>query len=130
MTAIGIGLEWHSGHPRGLWMGVAPSHLGLLSPLCRSRRLCGGATLTSERQGPLSQGRTVLYATRPKPPAQLIPATRSRLDPEDLREVIVAYQIYVAETVTRFGGFVAKYMGDGVLVYFGYPRAYEHDAER
>ena len=57
--------------------GVAPSHLGLLSPLCRSRRLCGGATLTSERQGPLSQGRTVLYATRPKPPAQLIRATRS-----------------------------------------------------
>src|SRR5271155_955234 len=77
MTAIGIGLEWRSGHPRGLWMGVAPSHLGLLSPLCRSRRLCGGATLTSERQGPLSQGRTVLYATRPKPSAQLIRATRS-----------------------------------------------------
>jgi len=60
--------------------GVAPSHLGLLSPLCRSRRLCGGATLTSERQGPLSQGRTVLYATRPKPSAQLIRATRSRTD--------------------------------------------------
>jgi class 3 adenylate cyclase len=53
-----------------------------------------------------------------------------RLDPEDLREVIVAYQTYVAETVARFGGFVAKYMGDGVLVYFGYPRAHEHDAER
>src|SRR5260370_24763995 len=53
-----------------------------------------------------------------------------RLDPEDLREVIAAYQIYVAETVARFGGFVAKYMGDGVLVYFGYPRAHEHDAER
>ena len=53
-----------------------------------------------------------------------------RLDPEDLREVIVAYQMYVAETVARFGGFVANYMGDGVLVYFGYPRADEHDAER
>src|SRR3984957_16976459 len=53
MTAIGIGLEWHSGHPKGLWMGVAPSHLGLLR---------GGATLTSERQGPLSQGRTALSA--------------------------------------------------------------------
>jgi class 3 adenylate cyclase len=52
-----------------------------------------------------------------------------RLDPEDLREVIVAYQTYVAETVARFGGFVAKYMGDGMLVYFGYPRAHEHDAE-
>ena len=53
-----------------------------------------------------------------------------RLDPEDLREVIVAYQTYVAETVARFGGFVAKHMGDGMLVYFGYPRAHEHDAER
>jgi class 3 adenylate cyclase/predicted ATPase len=52
-----------------------------------------------------------------------------RLDPEDMREVIAAYQIYVAETVTRYGGFVAKYMGDGVLVYFGYPQAHEHDAE-
>jgi hypothetical protein len=39
MTAIGIGFEWHSGHSRGLRMGVAPSHLELLSPLCRARRL-------------------------------------------------------------------------------------------
>jgi class 3 adenylate cyclase len=53
-----------------------------------------------------------------------------RMDPEDLREVISAYQKCVAETVRRFGGFVAKYMGDGVLVYFGYPRAHEDDAER
>jgi class 3 adenylate cyclase/predicted ATPase len=53
-----------------------------------------------------------------------------RMDPEDLREVISAYQECVAETVQRFGGFVAKYMGDGVLVYFGYPQAHEDDAER
>jgi class 3 adenylate cyclase/predicted ATPase len=52
------------------------------------------------------------------------------MDPEDLREVISAYQNCVAETVRRFGGFVAKYMGDGVLVYFGYPQAHEDDAER
>jgi predicted ATPase/class 3 adenylate cyclase len=52
------------------------------------------------------------------------------MDPEDLREVISAYQKAVAETVQRFGGFVAKYMGDGVLVYFGYPQAHEDDAER
>ena len=50
------------------------------------------------------------------------------MDPEDLREVISAYQKCVAETVRRFGGFVAKYMGDGVLVYFGYPQAHEDDA--
>jgi class 3 adenylate cyclase len=49
-------------------------------------------------------------------------ALSARMDPDDLREVISAYQKCVAETVQRFGGFVAKYMGDGVLVYFGYPR--------
>ena len=52
------------------------------------------------------------------------------MDPEDFREIISAYQKCVADTVQRFGGFVAKYMGDGVLVYFGYPRAHEDDAER
>ncbi len=57
-------------------------------------------------------------------------AMSARLDPEDMREVIAAYQKCVSETVRRFGGFVAKYMGDGVLVYFGYPQAHEHDAER
>jgi class 3 adenylate cyclase/predicted ATPase len=57
-------------------------------------------------------------------------ALSARMDPEDLREVISAYQKCVADTVTRFSGFVAKYMGDGVLVYFGYPQAHEDDAER
>jgi class 3 adenylate cyclase len=57
-------------------------------------------------------------------------ALSARMDPEDLREVISAYQKCVAATVDRFGGFVAKYMGDGVLVYFGYPQAHEDDAER
>ena len=56
-------------------------------------------------------------------------ALSARMDPEDLRELISAYQKCVAETVQRFGGFVAKYMGDGVLVYFGYPQAHEDDAE-
>src|SRR6185437_14714482 len=57
-------------------------------------------------------------------------ALSTRMDPEDLREVISAFQKCVAEIVGRFGGFVAKYMGDGVLVYFGFPRAHEDDAER
>src|ERR1700736_2552672 len=57
-------------------------------------------------------------------------ALSARMDPEDLREVISAYQTCVANTVSRFGGFVAKYMGDGVLIYFGYPQAHEDDAER
>ncbi|HEX3414020.1 MAG TPA: AAA family ATPase, partial [Stellaceae bacterium] len=54
----------------------------------------------------------------------------ARYDPEDLREVIGAYQRCVADTVARFAGFVAKYFGDGVLIYFGYPEAHEDDAER
>src|SRR5712664_2116898 len=57
-------------------------------------------------------------------------ALSARLDPEDLREIIAAYHRAVGEVVAQFDGFVAKYMGDGVLVYFGYPRAHEDDAER
>src|SRR5262245_33352554 len=57
-------------------------------------------------------------------------ALSARMDPEDLREVISGYQKCVAETVGRFGGFVAKFQGDGVLIYFGYPQAHEDDAER
>src|SRR5262252_1372634 len=57
-------------------------------------------------------------------------ALASRLDPEDLREIIGSYHRCVADTVGRFDGFVAKYMGDGVLVYFGYPEAHEDDAEQ
>jgi len=54
----------------------------------------------------------------------------TRFDPEDLRDIVGAYHRCVADTVGRFAGFVAKYMGDGVLVYFGYPEAHEDDAER
>src|SRR5262249_54129004 len=57
-------------------------------------------------------------------------ALSGRLDPEDLREVIGAYHAAVAKAVGSFDGFVAKYMGDGVLAYFGYPQAHEDDAER
>jgi class 3 adenylate cyclase/tetratricopeptide (TPR) repeat protein len=57
-------------------------------------------------------------------------ALSARFDPEDLREIIGAYHRCVADTVARFAGFVAKYMGDGVLIYFGYPEAHEDDAER
>jgi class 3 adenylate cyclase len=57
-------------------------------------------------------------------------ALSARLDPEDLRSIIGAYHRCCTELIERNGGFVAKYMGDGVLAYFGYPRAHEHDAER
>jgi class 3 adenylate cyclase len=57
-------------------------------------------------------------------------ALSTRFDPEDLRELIGGYHRTVADTVGHFDGFVAKYMGDGVLIYFGYPHAHEDDAER
>src|SRR6516225_9614209 len=83
----------------------------------------------------------------PEPAATVLPAERrqlpvlfcdlvgstelsARLDPEDLREVIAAYHHAVADVVRTFDGFVARHMGDGVLVYFGYPRAHEDEAER
>jgi class 3 adenylate cyclase/tetratricopeptide (TPR) repeat protein len=57
-------------------------------------------------------------------------ALSARLDPEDMREIIGAYHRCCAEQITKAGGFVAKFMGDGVLAYFGYPQAHEDDAER
>ena len=57
-------------------------------------------------------------------------ALSERLDPEDLREVIHTYQECCAGVVARFEGFIARYMGDGLLIYFGYPKAHEDDAER
>jgi class 3 adenylate cyclase/tetratricopeptide (TPR) repeat protein/ABC-type transport system involved in cytochrome c biogenesis ATPase subunit len=57
-------------------------------------------------------------------------ALSARLDPEDMREIVGNYHRSCAEQITKAGGFVAKYMGDGVLAYFGYPQAHEHDAER
>ena len=57
-------------------------------------------------------------------------ALSARLDPEDMREIVGAYHRCCADLITKAGGFVARYMGDGVLAYFGYPQAHEHDAER
>src|ERR1700722_8717117 len=57
-------------------------------------------------------------------------AMSARLDPEDMREVVGSYHRLCADLIAKAGGFVAKYMGDGVLAYFGYPQAHEHDAER
>jgi class 3 adenylate cyclase len=57
-------------------------------------------------------------------------ALAQRLDPEDYRDVVNAYQDVCASAVKRFDGHIAQFLGDGVLVYFGFPRAHEDDAER
>jgi class 3 adenylate cyclase/predicted ATPase len=105
--------------------------LGDRLKMLRAIRELSAATAASTQPEPKSQDAaerrqvTVMFS-------DLVGSTAlsARMDPEDLREVISAYQKCVAETVQRFGGFVAKYMGDGVLIYFGYPQAHEDDAER
>ena len=57
-------------------------------------------------------------------------ALSARLDPEDLQEILRAYQSQVKDVVRGYGGYIARYLGDGALVYFGYPQAHEDDAER
>jgi class 3 adenylate cyclase/tetratricopeptide (TPR) repeat protein len=98
-----------------------------LNPIVRLAKDENGAGAASETPAASAERRqvTVMFS-------DLVGSTAlsARMDPEDLREVISAYQKCVAETVQRFGGFLAKYMGDGVLVYFGYPQAHEDDAER
>jgi class 3 adenylate cyclase len=54
----------------------------------------------------------------------------ARLDPEEFRELVADFHGAAAEAITRFGGFVAKYLGDGVMAYFGWPEAHDNDAER
>jgi class 3 adenylate cyclase len=109
-------------------------------------KFCGdcGSPLTTHLSAPArGQSRTPLSAPgRPVPEAErrhltvmfcdLVGSTAlsARLDPEDMRELIRAYQECCTEVVARFDGNVAKYMGDGILVYFGYPRAHEDAAER
>lgn len=91
------------------------SHSGPLSSISDSQRF---ASVGAERRQ-----LTVLFC-------DLVGSTAlsERLDPEDLREILAAYQACVADVIARFGGFIAKYMGDGVLAYFGYPWAHEQDA--
>ena len=112
LEKIGVSL----GHRRKILAAVA--ELSVTSP--SKHEPAGAVEPTAERRQV-----TVMFS-------DLVGSTAlsARMDPEDLREVISAYQKCVADTVGRFGGFVAKYMGDGVLVYFGYPQAHEDDAER
>jgi class 3 adenylate cyclase/predicted ATPase/tRNA A37 threonylcarbamoyladenosine biosynthesis protein TsaE len=117
---LGVGLV---GHRRKLLDAIA----GLRAEASAPAPLSDAPLITDKASKNTAERRqvTVMFA-------DLVGSTAlsARLDPEDLREIISVYQTCVADTVRRFGGFVAKYMGDGVLVYFGYPQAHEHDAER
>jgi class 3 adenylate cyclase/predicted ATPase len=108
------------GHRRRLLDAIAA--LGAPVPVATSRAVLPDAPAPSEGE---RRQLTVMFC-------DLVGSTAlsTRLDPEDFREVIGAYHRCTAEVLIRFGGFVAKYMGDGILAYFGYPQAHEDDAER
>src|SRR6516165_5757426 len=110
-------------------------HLGDRRRLLRAIAQLGAAASAAPPLAPGSESRPREEAERRQVTvmfADLVGSTAlsTRMDPEDLREVISAYQKCVAEIVRKFGGFVARYIGDGVLIYFGYPHAHEDDAER
>src|SRR6516162_1853111 len=109
------------GHRRKLLRAIADLNGGSAAAIAAAPPAIPRAADTGERR----QVITVMFS-------DLVGSTAlsARMDPEDLREVISAYQKCVAEAVRRFGGFVARYFGDGVLVYFGYPEAHEDDADR
>ncbi|HTW51428.1 MAG TPA: adenylate/guanylate cyclase domain-containing protein, partial [Stellaceae bacterium] len=110
------------GHRRRLLAAISTLRgVPEVSPASQAPR----ATETNDGQGAERRLLTILFC-------DVVGSTElaTRLDPEDLREVIGAYHRCVAEVLARFGGFVAKYMGDGILAYFGYPRAHEEDAEQ
>src|SRR5215831_14569125 len=108
------------GHRRKLMGAIAA--LGALVPTTAVTAAVSGASAPADAE---RRQLTVMFC-------DLVDSTAlaTRLDPEDLREVVAAYHRAVTAAVAQFDGFVAKYMGDGVLVYFGYPRAHEDDAER
>jgi SAM (Sterile alpha motif) domain-containing protein/adenylate/guanylate cyclase family protein len=125
LTGLGVS---SIGHRRKLLDAIAALQSGpARAVLPAPAGAASGATVTVTSDFPQAERRqlTVMFC-------DLVGSTAlaSRLDPEDLREVIGAYHRCVADTVGRYDGFVAKYMGDGVLVYFGYPHAHEDDAER
>src|SRR4051794_32351971 len=110
------------GHRRLLLKAIADLAPGARRPAAEGMPVVSPVNTTAEAE---RRQLTVMFC-------DLVGSTplSTRFDPEDLREIVGAYHRCVTGTVVRFGGFVAKYMGDGVLIYFGYPEAHEDDAER
>ena len=117
---IGLGVT-AIGHRRKLLAAIAALGAAPATPLPNPPPLVGEGRVGAEAE---RRQLTVMFC-------DLVGSTAlsARLDPEDLREVIGAYHRCCADLITKAGGFVAKYMGDGVLAYFGYPLAHEHEAE-
>ena len=123
------------GHPNRAdrrYCAACGGHLGQACPSCGTRnnpeeKFCGacGAGLTEAAAEGERRQLTILFC-------DLVGSTAiaGQLDPEDWREIAAEYQRAAAETVARFGGHVAKYLGDGLFVYFGYAHAHEDDPER
>ena len=109
-----------------VWTGDTARRPSLLHPACHVAA-CTSRQLLIRRLPPDAERRqlTVLFC-------DLVDSTAlaSQLDPEDLREVVRAYQDTCAKVIARFEGHIAQYLGDGLLVYFGYPLAHEDDAQR
>lgn len=121
---IGLGVA-SIGHRRKLLAAIAAMRAGSISattPATAAAAVSGKASLAP---GAERRQLTVMFV-------DLIDSTAlaARLDPEEMAEVLRSYHGAVAGAIARFEGHVAKYMGDGVLAYFGYPRAHEDEAER
>jgi hypothetical protein len=120
----GRGLIWT--YDTGATPPLPPSLPSSVAALAHTQTV-PGALLSADYAAPEAERRqlTVLFC-------DLVDSTvlSSQLDPEDLREVVRAYQATCAEVIQRFEGHIAQYLGDGLLVYFGYPQAHEDDAQR
>ena len=104
------------GHRRKLLDAIAGLGMAVQTPVVAAPALGAPAQVGAERRQLTVMFCDVVGST----------ALSTHYDPEDLRELIGGYHRAVAEAVGRFDGFVAKYMGDGVLIYFGYPQAHEN----
>jgi class 3 adenylate cyclase len=116
---IGLGVV-SIGHRRKLLAAIAALRAGSMSAISPVTVAPAAVSGTAERRQ-----LTVMFV-------DLVDSTAlaARLDPEEMAEVLRSYHSAVAGAIARFEGHVAKYMGDGVLAYFGYPRAHEDEAER
>ena len=124
---IGLGVT-SIGHRRKLLAAIATLQEGLAgssAPIAMTATPRPGGSAGPDATSAERRQLTVMFC-------DLVGSTAlsTQFDPEDLRDLISAYHRVVTETIGRFAGFVAKYMGDGVLIYFGYPRAHEDDAEQ